>query len=111
MKTRPVAIFDYGRGPELADSRLTVMDIFYYLHRGHGFDFIKQALPSLSREQFAAALEYIKDHRDELVERDRRAEEFIRAGISEQKAKGLYSDIDESVPQSERIERLKDNAR
>lgn len=90
MKTKSIEIVDIGRGPQIAGHRLTVLDVFYYLHRGHDFDFIQRALPSLSREQFNAVVEYVKEHRDELVEKDRRAEEFIRQGIATQKAKGLY---------------------
>lgn len=108
MKTKSVEIIDIGRGPQLAGSRLTVLDVFYYLHRGHGFDFIQRALPTLTREQFAAVVEYVNGHRGELVEQDRRAEEFIRRGIESQKAKGLYPDIDEAIPVEERARRLKE---
>lgn len=106
MKTQSREIIDYGRGPQLANSRLTVLDVFYYLHRGYDFEFIRQALPTLSHEEFAAIVEYVKGHRDELIESDRQAEEFIRQGIAEQKAKGLYHDIDESVPEVERLKAM-----
>ena len=41
------------------------------------------------------------------AEQDRRAEESIARDIAEQRAKGLYSDVDESVPVEERIARLR----
>ena len=111
MKTETIQIVDHGRGPQLSTTRITVLDIFYYLHRGHDFEFIHRAMPSLSREEFDVVAEYITQHRDELVERDRRAEEFIRRGIAEQKAKGLYREIDESIPLPERVARLKEKMR
>src|SRR5438309_12042962 len=93
MKTEAIQIVDYGRGPQLSTSLLTVMDVFYYLHRGYDFDFIHRALPSLTRAEFDIVSDYVKSHREEMVERDLRAEEFIRRGIEEQKAKGLYHEI------------------
>jgi uncharacterized protein (DUF433 family) len=111
VKTRSIEIVDVGHGPQIAGHRLTVLDVFYYLHRGHDFDFIHQALPSLSREEFDTVVEYINGHRGELVEQDRRAQEFIQKGIADQKAKGLYPEIDESLPLAERVERLKNKMR
>ncbi|MFO0810377.1 MAG: DUF433 domain-containing protein [Gemmataceae bacterium] len=105
--TRDIAIVDHGRGPQIASHRLTVLDVFYYLHRGHDFDFIHRALPSLSRDEFDAVVAYVAEHRDELVEQDRRAEEFIRRGIAEQAAQGHYGAIDESVPFEERVAQLR----
>src|SRR3954453_13912862 len=104
MATTTVRIVDVGRGPQIEGHRLTVMDVFYYLHRGRDFDFIHRAMPSLSREQFDAVVEYVNEHRQELVEKDRRVEEWIQRGIAEQKAKGLYHEIDESVPVEVRAE-------
>src|SRR5438046_2820039 len=95
MSRNKVQIVDVGRGPQIEGHRLTVMDVFYYLHRGHDFDFIHRAMPSLTREEFDAVVDYANKHRDELAEKDRRAEEFIKKGIAEQRAKGLHHDIDE----------------
>ncbi len=106
-----VRIVDYGRGPQIEGHRLTVMDVFYYTHRGYDFDFIHRAMPSLSREQFDAVVEYVNAHRDELVEEDRYVEDRIQQGIAEQKAKGLYHEIDRSVPLEQRIERMKEKLR
>jgi uncharacterized protein (DUF433 family) len=107
MKTKTARIVDVGRGPQLEGHRLTVMDVFYYLHRGHEFDFIHRALPSLDLEEFDAIVAYANAHHDELVEEDRRVEERIRQGIAQQKAKGLYHESDESIPVEERAGRLK----
>jgi hypothetical protein len=111
MRTDSIQIVDRGRGPQLSTSRITVLDVFYYLHRGYDFDRMRQAMPSLSREEFDVVAEYVKEHHDELVEKDRRAEEFIQRGLAEQKAKGLYQEIDESVPLEERVARLKAKTR
>ncbi|HUY36463.1 MAG TPA: DUF433 domain-containing protein [Pirellulales bacterium] len=107
MRIETARIVDSGRGPQIEGHRLTVMDVFYYLHRGHDFDFICRALPSLAREQFDAVVAYVNEHHDELVEKDRQVEERIRRGIAQQKAKGLYHEVDESVPVEKRAERLK----
>lgn len=111
MKTTTVRIVDYGRGPQIEGERLTVMDVFYYLHRGYDFDFIHRAVPRLTREAFDAVVAYVKDHHAELVEKDRRAEERNRKGIEEQKAKGLYPKIDKSIPIEVRAARLKERLR
>ena len=111
MTTKTVRIVDIGRGPQIEGHRLTVMDVFYYLHRGYDFDFINRALPSLTREQFNAVVEYVSAHRDELVEEDRCVEERNRKGIAEQKAKGLHHEIDTSIPVEERAERLREKMR
>lgn len=111
MNSKTGGIVDVGRGPQIEGHRLTVMDIFYYLHRGHDFPFIHRAMPTLTREQFDAVVEYVNEHSGELAEEDRRVEEFHRRGIAEQKAKGLYREIDESVPVEERAARLKGKLR
>jgi uncharacterized protein (DUF433 family) len=111
MRTTAVRIVDIGRGPQIEGHRLTVMDVFYYLHRGYDFEFIHRAMPSLTREQFDAVVLYVKEHHDELVEKDRRVEERIEQGIADQKAKGLRPEIDDSVPAEERAARLKEKLR
>jgi uncharacterized protein (DUF433 family) len=111
MNATTVTIVDPGRGPQIEGRRLTVMDVFYYLHRGHEFDGIHRAMPTLTREQFDAVVEYVNAHREELVEEDRRIEEWIEQGFAEQKAKGLYHEIDTSVSVEERAARLKEKLR
>lgn len=107
MQGNQIQIIDVGRGPQLEGNRLTVMDIFYYLHRGYDFDFIQRAMPSLTRDEFDAVVAYVTDHREELVEEDRLVEERIRQGITEQKARGLYPEIDETVPAEQRVAELR----
>jgi hypothetical protein len=68
-------------------------------------------MPSLTREQFDAVVNYVKEHHDELLEKNRRVEERIQKGVTEQKAKGLHHEIDESVPVEQRAAQLKEKLR
>jgi uncharacterized protein (DUF433 family) len=111
MKTTTTQLVDYGRGPQIPGERITVMDVFYYLHRGYDFDFIHRVMPRLTRDAFDTVVEYVRDHHAELVEKDRRVEERNRTGIEAQKAKGLSPTIDRSIPIEERAERLKERVR
>jgi uncharacterized protein (DUF433 family) len=104
-----VQIVDLGRGPQIKGHRLTVMDVYYYLHRGYDFDFIHRAMPSLSREQFDAVVEYVNEHREELAENDRRTEEFHQRGQEAQHARGgLFCESDENLTTDERVGRLRE---
>jgi uncharacterized protein (DUF433 family) len=105
-----VCIVDYGRGPQIEGHRLTVMDVFYYLHRGRDWDFIHQALPSLKRDEFDAVVDYVREHHDELVEMDNRVEERNRRGIEEQSKRGLRL-VDPDAPFEERLKQLKEALR
>ena len=72
------SIIDRGRGPEIAGTRITVYDIWDYARQNWHRDAIASTL-RLSSAQVFAALEYIEQHKDEvlseydrMVERDRR---------------------------------------
>ncbi len=107
-----IEIVDRGRGPQLSTSRITVLDVYYYLHRGHDFDFIHQAMPSLSRAEFDRVREYIEQHEAELREMDRRAEEFVRRGVEAQRARGgVFADDPEPRNTEERVARLRERMR
>lgn len=107
MKTETIQIIDCGRGPQLSTTRITVLDVFYYLHRGYDFAAIHRIMPTLTRAEYDVVEEYVNEHRQDLVEADRQAEEFIQQGIAAQKAKGLLPDVDATMPQEERLARLK----
>src|SRR5260370_32868900 len=111
MATSTVHIVDIGLGPQIEGERLTVLDVFYYLHRGHDFDFIHRALPRLTREQFDAVVDYASGHHDELVAADSYVEKCNQQAIAEQTAKGLHREIDTSIPVEARAGRLKEKMR
>jgi uncharacterized protein (DUF433 family) len=107
MDRTAVRIVDIGRGPQIEGQRLTVMDVFYYLHRGYDFDFIRRAMPSLTREQFDAVVEYVRGHQDELVEQDRRVDEFHRRAMEALQARGgTFARSDEGLSAEQRAGRL-----
>jgi uncharacterized protein (DUF433 family) len=109
MSTNTIRIVDLGRGPQIEGHRLTVMDVFYYFHRGYDFDFIHRAMPSLTREQFDAVAEYVREHHEELVEEDRRVEEFHKRAMEAQHARGgIFAASDENLTTEERVARLKE---
>ena len=108
MSSQETRIVDQGRGPQIEGHRLTVMDVFYYLHRGYDFDFIHRAMPSLTREQFDAVVAYVNDHREELAEKDRPIDEFHGHGAEAQHARGgIFAENDEHLATEERVARLK----
>src|SRR6202043_2506527 len=109
MTTKTVRIVDVGRGPQIEGHRLTVMDVFYYLHRGYDFDFIHRAMPSLTREQFDAVVAYVNEHHDELADKDRQVEEFHQRGREAQCARGgIFAESDENLTTEERVARLRE---
>ncbi len=109
MKIATENIVDLGRGPQIEGHRLTVLDVFYYLHRGYDFDFIQRAMPSLTREQFDAVVEYVNEHHQELIESDARVEEQHRCGIEAQHARGgIFAASPEGLTTEERVALLKE---
>ena len=90
MKTETIEIIDRGRGPQLNTTRITVMDIFYWIHRGYGWERVHESMPSLSRAEYDVVMEYVEKHRDELAERDRRVEELHEKQMAEQRARAAF---------------------
>lgn len=85
-----------------------MLDVFYYLNRGYDFDFIQRPMPSLTREEFDAVVQYVANHGDELREGDRRAEEFHQRGAAAQHARGgVFAETDTELTTPERVARLK----
>jgi len=108
MKTETIEIVDRGRGPQLSTTRITVMDIFYWLHRGDGWEEVHYGMPTLSREEFDVVVEYINQHREELIERDRLAEERTQKAIAEQHARGgIFAPLPEDMTTEEMVARLR----
>jgi uncharacterized protein (DUF433 family) len=59
-------IIDRGRGPEVAGTRITVYDVLDYHSLGWHRDMIAATL-SLSSQQVEVAIQYIEEHRDEVM--------------------------------------------
>lgn len=59
-------IIDRGRGPEIAGTRITVYDIWDYAKVGHHHTYIAVIL-GVSSRQVLAALEYIEQHKEEVM--------------------------------------------
>lgn len=67
-----ITIIDNGRGPQLSTSRITVQDIFPYFQLNYSYEEIRQIMPSLSFAEIRAVEQYIDEHREEVIEEDRR---------------------------------------
>ena len=112
MKTETIEIVDHGRGPQLSTTRITVLDVFYWIHRGYSWQEIPELIPALSREEIDVVAAYVNEHHDELVEKDRRAEEYKEQRIAEQRARGgIFAGPDESMTREERMARLREKLR
>ena len=59
-------IMDRGRGPEIAGTRITVYDILDYTARDWHHTAIASSL-GLSSGQVLGAMQYIEEHRDEVI--------------------------------------------
>jgi uncharacterized protein (DUF433 family) len=68
------AIVDLGRGPQLAGTRITVQDIFPYFQAGYSPEEIAQVMP-ITPDEIAAVRQYIDEHREKVLEIDRRIRE------------------------------------
>ncbi|MBI3821062.1 MAG: hypothetical protein HY289_00105 [Planctomycetes bacterium] len=109
MKTETIEIVDRGRGPQLSTTRITVAQIFYWMHRGFGWDKIHQSMPTLTRAEFDVVVDYIEQHRDELLEEDRRAEEYTERRMAEQHARGgIFAEPDPNLTIDQRVARLRE---
>jgi uncharacterized protein (DUF433 family) len=109
MKTETIEIVDRGRGPQLSTTRITVSDVFYWFHRGYGWDEIRAIMPMLSREELDAIIDYVNRHHDELAEEDRKMEEIIEERIAKQHARGgIFAPPDENLTTEEWVARLRE---
>ncbi|HVA50550.1 MAG TPA: DUF433 domain-containing protein [Pirellulales bacterium] len=74
MKT-DIAIIDKGRGPQLSTSRITVQDLVPYFQLNYSYDEILEIMPSLSVAEIQEVERYVEEHREEVLEEDRRIRE------------------------------------
>jgi uncharacterized protein (DUF433 family) len=71
-----ITMVDRGRGVQLSNSRITVMDLVQYFRRNWSYDDIMQIIPSLTREEIAVVEGYYRKHKEELDEEDRKITEY-----------------------------------
>ena len=71
-----ITIVDRGRGPQLSTSRITVQDLLPYMQLGYTHErIIREAMPSLSIAEIEAVERYVDEHREEVLDEDRRIRE------------------------------------
>ena len=70
-----ITIVDKGRGPQLSTSRITVQDLVPYFQLDYSYDEIRQIMPTLSVAEIQAVERYVDEHREEVMEEDRRIRE------------------------------------
>lgn len=71
-----ITIVDRGRGPQLSTSRITVQDLVPYFQLNYSYDQIREIMPTLSAAEIAVVERYVDDHREEVMEEDRRIREI-----------------------------------
>jgi uncharacterized protein (DUF433 family) len=85
MNAESIQIIDCGRGPQLANSRITVLDLVHYFQKGRSYDEIRRWIPTLTVEEIAAVERYYRQHQDEFDEKERRAGEAREEQIRQQR--------------------------
>lgn len=70
-----ITIVDRGRGPQLSTSRITVQDLVPYFQLNYSYDDILEIMPTLSVAEIQVAQRYVDEHREEVMEEDRRIRE------------------------------------
>ena len=109
MKTETIEIVDHGRGPQLSTTRITVSDVFYWFHRGHSWDEIRDIMPMLSREELGVVIDYVNKHHKELAEEDDSMEKIIEVRMAKQHARGgIFAPPDENMTTEEWVARLRE---
>ncbi len=99
-----IEIVDRGRGPQLSTSRITVQDVVPYLQRHGTYDQIREVVPVLSVEEFRVIEQYVREHRREVLEPDRRIRE--RAAARRTPPEGEKAERKERRERLEQVRRL-----
>jgi uncharacterized protein (DUF433 family) len=76
---RRIEIINRGRGPELAGIRITVFDIIPYLKAGYSPTYTA-AILGLSTDEVLALMQYIEEHKEEVMAENQKIEERIARG-------------------------------
>jgi hypothetical protein len=74
-----IQIIDRGRGPQLSTSRITVQDLVPYIQQQCTHEEIRRIMPVLTTEEIAIVERYVAEHREEVMEQDRRIRERAAA--------------------------------
>ena len=74
-----IQIIDRGRGPQLSTSRITVQDVLPYLQQQYTPEQIREIMPVLTLAEIDVIQQYIRDHREAVLERDRQIRERAAA--------------------------------
>src|SRR5947207_3355874 len=67
-----IQIVDRGRGPQLSTNRITVQDVVPYWQKGFTPQEMMRAMPILTAEEIRTIARYIEEHREAVLEEDRR---------------------------------------
>src|SRR5207244_6430931 len=102
-----IQIVDRGRGPQLSTSRVTVLDVVPYFQDGCSYEEIQQWIPTLSREEIAAAEGYYRAHQQVLDDEDRRIRERASARTNPPWVEKIAEDA--RAERLENLRRSKDN--
>jgi uncharacterized protein (DUF433 family) len=97
MSKPEVHIVDYGRGPQLSTSRITVLDLVHYFQQGTSYEEILRWIPILTREEIALVEKHYLEHKDEFDAKERRAREYREEQIRRQRLR---------IPVEDRVTRL-----
>jgi uncharacterized protein (DUF433 family) len=66
-QTPESVIINYGRGPAIANTRITVYDVMDYYTTGWNRDQIAEVFPRVSSSDVQAAIDYIEAHKEEVT--------------------------------------------
>ncbi|MGH7140913.1 MAG: hypothetical protein ACREHD_34720 [Pirellulales bacterium] len=105
-----ITIIDKGRGPQLSTSRITVQDLVPYFQLNYSYDEIRQVMPILSDAEIHVVERYVDEHREEVMEEDRRIRERNAARQNPPHVEELIRRAREKWPavQERLCQRLKD---
>src|SRR5262245_9287833 len=75
VMSEDIQIVNRERGLQVWTSRVTVLDLVPYFQEGCSYDEIIHWIPTLTHEEIAVVERYYREHKDEMDEKDRCAQE------------------------------------
>lgn len=100
---REIQIVDRGRGPQLSTTRITVLDLIPYFRDGCSYEEIIRWIPTLTPDEIAVVERYYREHKAQMDEEDRRADEYREEQIRLQRLR--FPETEETS--EERMARLR----